>query len=474
MKRFVFLSLIFVVLVSSSSWAQSDGSIDFDGNGDINFTDFLLFVSAWGSADAKFDLDGSGRVDFPDFLDFVAKFQIANPGPPPAPEIDVSSTSLDFGGVDTGRSSSLTLTISNTGNLTLTVSEITSSDAQFSVSASALTIDGGRSSEVSVAFTPSSTGDQVGTLTIKSDDADERSMEVALSGRGTVSLPQAISVLTPTSGRHTMILIPEGDFPMGVDFLVDIHDLSEADPTATGEPVGSTRHTVFVSNFYIDQFEVTNEKFVSFLNNFGQNFDPTFGEFTPLINMSGQGVQVQFTNQFEVTANTLFNRPVTYVTWIGANAYCKWMGGRLPTEAEWEKAAVGTDGRPYPWGTRAPDSTYGNFTIGTAPREASTLDVGSYPRGVSPYGVHDMSGNVREWVFDWFSGEYYKVTPRENPQGPDSGTQRTVKGSDWRTLYNTIHPFDSDGGGGPIAGRRSGTGPNGSSGTIGFRCARDP
>ena len=108
-----------------------------------------------------------------------------------------------------------------------------------------------------------------------------------------------------------------------------------------------------------------------------------------------------------MTANTLFNRPVTYVTWIGANAYCKWMGGRLSTEAEWEKAAVGTDGRPYPWVTRTPDNTRGNFSIGVQGAEGAAMDLGSYRRGVSPYGVHDMSGNVNEWVFDWFSAVWF-------------------------------------------------------------------
>jgi formylglycine-generating enzyme required for sulfatase activity len=102
----------------------------------------------------------------------------------------------------------------------------------------------------------------------------------------------------------------------------------------------------------------------------------------------------------------------------------------------------------------------------------SAADVGSFPRGVSPYGVQDMAGNVQEWVFDWFSGEYYKVTPRENPQGPTSGTQRTVKSSDWQAFYNEIHPFDSENG--IIAARRNGRDPINAGVNLGFRCVQDP
>ncbi|MCZ6633963.1 MAG: SUMF1/EgtB/PvdO family nonheme iron enzyme [bacterium] len=465
------LGLAFIVLISGISRAQTGGNADFDSNGEIEFADFILFAGAWGGSDAKFDLNGNGTVDFPDFLDFVTKYQIANPGPPPAPEIDLSATSLDFGNVDTGQSSNLVLTVSNTGNALLTVSEIASSDGQFTVSGSAFTIGGGASEVVTVTFTPGAAGGHSGTLTIGSDDSNEGSLEVSLSGTGTTPAPvlkQVLIVDTPGSTRHIMLLVSEGEFPMGTDKLVNVPDLEENVPGAVGEPLASSVHTVFLSNYYIDQFEVTNEQFLVFLNNVGRNFDPTVGEFTPLIDLSGMEVQIRFSTRYEITSVTLFNRPAVYATWVGANAYCQWMGGRLPTEVEWEKAAVGTDGRPYPWGSGTPVSSRANIRGFME----SAADVGSFPRGVSPYGVHDMAGNVQEWVFDWFSAEYYKVTPRENPQGPGSGTQRTVKSSDWLAFYNEIHPFDSENG--IIGARRNGRDPINAGVNLGFRCVQDP
>ena len=450
--RATLVALATVVFLCREISAQAPA--DFDGSGKVEFADFLAFASAFGTSDPAFDLSGNGVVDFADLVAFSAAFLIDNP-PPPA-DIAISMMSLSFGDVEIGQSSTQIVTITNSGGVELLVTGISSSGDPFAASIESFVVGGGGRREVTVMFTPNTEGTHSGTLTVESNDADEPTVVIDLSGNSIApvpTLPTSITVTTPAGNRHNLLLVKAGDFTMGREF--------------DGEQISSSpRHEVFLSDYYIDQLEVTVGKFVAFLNALGVNHDPMAEDLTPLIDLEARGVQITFQTQFVVATSDAENHPVVRVTWVGADVYCRWMGGRLPTEAEWEKAARGTDERTFPWGNTLPTASLAN----SGPEALTYVDVGTHPDGRSRIGAMDMAGNAPEWVADRFDVGYYARSPRENPQGPTGGSNRVIRDGGIGWNFNGTHGVETyqRWSGDPQTGEWFG------SQGIGFRCARDP
>jgi len=215
--------------------------------------------------------------------------------------------------------------------------------------------------------------------------------------------------------KENMVFIPEGSFTMG--FKID-NDLEWGDMDE--EPV----HPVTLSAYWIDKYEVTSSGFANFLNA-NKHQAHRFIEITP-------AVTIKLENNVYQPRKGLENYPVNRVSWFGADAYCKWIGKRLPTEAEWEKAARGNDQRIFPWGNNFPDNTRVTFRRKFSEKEFKVMEpVDGMTKGVSPYGVHHMAGNVWEWVSDWFDASAYQDENRRDPQGPDSGISKVLRGGNW-------------------------------------------
>ena len=269
-----------------------------------------------------------------------------------------------------------------------------------------------------------------------------------------------------SAAQDDMVLVPAGEFTMGTS------------AGSNGLPDEHPARLVYLSAFWIDRYEVTNAAY------------ETFVQATDYVAPANAN-----------PVSTLWERnrplpgieqhPVVNVSWLDAVAFCRWAGKRLPTEAEWEKAARGTTGRLYPWGNewdfeKANSASYwakrtvefsnsvdweafwikGEGAVISREKgvkgEILTLPVGSFPAGVGPYGALDLAGNAAEWVQDWYNPNYYPTAPLSDPQGPDRGAIKAMRGGSWLKPAISLRTTDRDWG--TMDSRPSGTG---------FRCARD-
>ncbi len=241
-----------------------------------------------------------------------------------------------------------------------------------------------------------------------------------------------------------MRLVPSGAFTMGRnadDALADCEKINKnnlycsRDLFTDEEPM----HQVILDAFYIDKYEVTNAIYKVCVD-------------------AGVCLKPHNTVSYDIPKNA--NYPVFYVDWNQANAYCEWRGTRLPTEAEWEKSARGTDKRTYPWGEGI-DCRKANG--GNTACAGSTKAIGSYESGRSPYGVYDLAGNVEEWVADWYSPKYYETLGQSgfNPLGPSTGQSRVLRGGSWTDRQNFLS-----------VSNRHHSSPDYINYDLGFRCAR--
>ena len=263
-----------------------------------------------------------------------------------------------------------------------------------------------------------------------------------------------------------MVLVPAGEFTMG------------ASADNGGLPDEQPMRLVYLGAFWIDRYEVTNAAYLQFVQ--ATNYQAPANAAVKL-NLWDQNRPLPGIEQ----------HPVVNVSWLDAVAFCRWANKRLPTEAEWEKAARGSDGRIYPWGNewqfdKANSASYwAGKTVQFADStewdafwikgpgahiskakglngEILTMPVGSFPAGASPYGALDMAGNAAEWVQDWYNPNHYRSAPLTDPQGPERGAIKAMRGGSWLKPAISLRASDRDWG--TMDSRPSGTG---------FRCARD-
>lgn len=245
--------------------------------------------------------------------------------------------------------------------------------------------------------------------------------------------------------KEEMVLIPAGEFLMGSDKKTDRLAYRSEIP----------QRSVYLDAFMIGKYEVTALEYLKFV---------LATDRLPQLDWRYDGGNFQ---------DTMAHHPIMHVNWYDADAYCKWAGKRLPTEAEWEKAARGVDGRLFPWGSEYAGPTRANFgrtglsgPVRDRPERLllypPIISVDKYENALSPYGLYQTIGNVAEWVSDWYDQDYYKTAPGRNPKGPETGSQKAFRGGGWMDSTTTMR-----------AAMRNGTDPKTKTNWMGFRCAQD-
>lgn len=220
---------------------------------------------------------------------------------------------------------------------------------------------------------------------------------VACSAYSDIAVSGAQRAIAWHKDGMVLVYVPAGEFLMG---------------TVGGRDDEIPQHLVSLDAFWLDQTEVSNGMYARCIQD---------GACTPLAHP-------------RVDMEEHPNFPVQGVAWQQAVAYCEWAGRRLPSEAEWEKAARGGDSRLYPWGNEVPNSELANFRK----FYGDVIDVGSLPAGASPYGALDLAGSVYEWVSDWYGADYYQQSPDQNPTGAETGIQRVLRGGAWNSGIDNL------------------------------------
>lgn len=252
-------------------------------------------------------------------------------------------------------------------------------------------------------------------------------------GRAVLIGLAAVGLLGATTGGGSdMVVVPPGRFLMGSDKGHDRFAYENEQP----------QRPVYLKAYEIDRYETSNIVYLQFIQVTGREPPRHWNRRTVPEEIGGD--------------------PVIYVSWYDAAAFCRWAGKRLPTEAEWEKAARGTEGRLYPWGDGPYKPALANFARPLLGRSYPPLArVDAYESGRSPYGIYNMSGNAAEWVADWWSPDYYRHGPDHDPVGPEKGEDKVIRGGSW-----------SDDGMYVRAAMRAAARPTLRDPYIGFRCAR--
>ena len=265
-------------------------------------------------------------------------------------------------------------------------------------------------------------------------------IQVPQSGRTKGILSRNRKSSVEKADPRNMVLVSPGFFIMGSN-----KSLEDEAP----------EHRVYLDSYWIDKFEVSAGKFAEFLNTMdnlkGYYLDNKFGT-------------LYYDGRFHPRPG-LENYPINNITWNAADEYCKWKEKRLPTEAEWEKAARGTAAQAYPWGNIPPSDTLARYfqTWTKEENHKVMVPVQALTEGQSPYGLHNMAGNVKEWVDDWYDREYYnEQSEYANPRGPIGGEFKVIRGGSWRDMKGFIYSTF----------RNSGN-PKSRMDDYGFRCAKN-